>query len=369
MANDRNTHGCSRRRFVKGSLSAAMALAMLPACAKKDPELEAMKLLEPEPPTRIYPTMPRALVSAVGVDGPSPEAIHASVREAVEAAGGLGEIERGQSVLIKPNMCGPAIKDKIPGRITTHPEVIRAVIQLAKERGAGKIIVADRGMLMSEFAMTSTGFAKVCEEEGAEAFPWTRDEYVLFKPGKRYWSNGFHIPKSLTEVDHFINVPMLKNHGQVRGADFTCCLKSFVGVAHPDDRHLGGDDELHDNRISAKVAELNLSAKPLMNVVDATQCMPCGGPDGLSRKNSLWVDSNLVLASRDRVACDSIALAVLKRHAAENDVKLSYVQKSVWDQAQIYYSAELGIGQADPAMIDVEDVKVPLMDEFLDNWK
>ena len=38
------------------------------------------------------------------------------------------------------------------------------------------------------------------------------------------------------------------------------------------------------------------------------------------------------------------------------------------DQSQIYYSAELGIGQADPGMITVEDVKAPFFDEITAHW-
>jgi uncharacterized protein (DUF362 family) len=216
--------------------------------------------------------------------------------------------------------------------------------------------------------MQSCGFEKVCKEEGAKAIPWTYAEYVLFKPGKRHWSQGFRMPKILTEVDHFINVPILKNHGAVAGADFTCCLKSFVGVCHPQDRHLGGPDELHDLKISEKIPELNLCAKPFINIVDATQIMVSGGPDGMSKKRSIWVPAQLIMASKDRVACDSMALAVLKRHATDQKVDLPYVKKRVWDQTQIYYAGELGIGQADPAMITIVDRKVPLMDEFKAHW-
>jgi uncharacterized protein (DUF362 family) len=322
----------------------------------------------PPAPTRVYPVMPAAVVGMAGVSGPGPERIHAAVREAVMGAGGLDFLEPGQRVLIKPNLCGPAIKDKYPGRITTHPEVVRAVIRLCRERGAGEVLVSDRGMFGTNLAMKTSGIERVCREEGAVAWPWTRAEYVRFYPGKRYWRQGFRFPKVLTEVDHFINVPLLKNHGAVAGADFTCCLKSFVGVCHSQDRHLGGPDELHDRKISAKVAELNLCARPAMNIVDATQIMVAGGPDGLSRKRSVWVEANLVLASADRVACDSLALAVLKRHAAERKIDLPYVSRSVWDQAQIYYAGELGIGQADPAMITIADHQVPLLDEFKSNW-
>jgi uncharacterized protein (DUF362 family) len=306
--------------------------------------------------------MPNAVVGVTGVNGSIDEA----VKEAVMAAGGLDEIEAGQRVLIKPNICGPALGKRYPGRITTSPEVLRAVIRLVKERGA-EVIVGERAMVATELAFKTSGAARVCKEEGAVAFPWTRAEYIRFYPEKRHWSNGFRFPKILTEVDHFINLPLLKNHQQ-GSADFTCCLKSFVGVCLTIDRHQEGPDALHTKNTSEKIAELNLCAKPTINIVDATEIMVKGGPDGMKSKGSVWAKPNMIVASKDRVACESVSLAVLKRYGAENKVDLPYVTMSVWDQPVIYYSAELGLGQAEPDKIKIEDIKAPIMDEIKDNW-
>jgi len=326
---------------------------------------------QPLPPTRVYPQMPRAVVSVAGVG----DSIESTVREAVEAAGGLEEIERGQRVFIKPNMCGPGRGDIDVGRVTTKPEVLRAVIRLVKERGA-HAIVGDRAMFSTELAFEMSGFARICQEEGAEPFPWTRAEYVRFHPNERHWRHGFRMPKILNEVDHLISVPMLKNH-DVTAAEFTCCLKQFVGICLPLDRWQTGADALHVNDIGEKIAELNLCAKPLINIVDATTIMLKGGPDGgmaagglfdPDRGDARWVNAGLILASKDRVACDSVAVAVLKRYAAEERVDRPYVSKSVWDQVQIYRAAELGIGQADPSQITIEDVGAPLFDEIKATW-
>lgn len=75
-----------------------------------------------------------------------------------------------------------------------------------------------------------------------------------------------------------------------------------------------------------------------------------------------------MIASKDRVACESISLSVLKLHAAEKRVRREYVEKSVWDQVQIYYAAQLGLGQADPDKISIEEIKVPRFDEIKANW-
>jgi uncharacterized protein (DUF362 family) len=362
-----------RRHFLKSAAGLAATAAFAPGCFltqripgeplhfKQRMAANNLDHTPIVPPPRIYPAMPDAVVAVRGVKG----SIMDAVREAVIAAGGLDEIRPGQTVIIKPNMCGPAIGDHYPGRITTNPEVLRAVIRLVKERG-GKITVSDRAMFGTELAFRDTGFARICKEEMVEGLPWTRVEYVWFKPGKRHWSRGFRVPKPLLDADHFINVPLLKNHG-VGGADFTGCMKSYVGTAMPLDRHFEGPDALHTMNISEKVAEMNLSKKPTINIVDAITIMVNGGPDGLSKK-SLWVDANMILASKDRVACDTVGLATLRRFGEEKGVKLPYVDKPVWDQTQIYYGAELGLGQADPAHIRIEDVRVPNFDQIKGAW-
>ncbi len=373
MGNNRKKMSVPRRRFLRsalslGSLASLSSSLFLQGC--EEGEFKHLKWRikgdiapshAPLPPTRIYPTMPEATVAVAGIK----RSIKDAVREAIEAAGGLSEIEPGQTVMIKPNICGPKSPYKVPGRITTNPEVTRAVIRILKEKGA-KVLVGDRSAWRTEYSFFISGHSSVCKEEGAIPFPLTKSEYVNFLPGKRHWSKGFRIPKILQEVDHIINLPALKNH-EVTAAEFTCCLKAFVGICNPADRHMQGEDDLHTENISEKIAELNLCLKPTINIVDASAIVVEGGPDGLKKK-SKWAESNLILASKDRVACDAVALAVLKRYAAEKNVNLPYVTKSVWDQVQIYYAAELGLGQANAEMISIEDVNVALIDEIKANW-
>jgi uncharacterized protein (DUF362 family) len=222
-------------------------------------------------------------------------------------------------------------------------------------------------MFLTELAFRTTGFARVCQEEKVEGLPWTRSEYVWVRPGKRRWSRGFRVAKVVMDADHFINLPLLKNH-RVGDVDFTCCLKNMVGLLMPLDRYQEGPDALHTRNISEKVAEINLAKKPTINIVDAISIVVRGGPEGLSYR-PLWADANLIIASKDRVACDSVALATLRRFGEEKGVKWPYVDKKVWDQAQIYYAAELGIGQADPAHIRIEDLQVPNFDQIRAAWR
>ena len=141
-----NDYRCSRRRFIKlaaGVCAGGVSTLTLSSCSNWE-EMDypayytthsplAHKGPAALPPTRIYPAMDPAFVGMAHVNrnlngDMNFDTVLAAVREAVEAAGGLSEIESGQRVMIKPNMAGPLY---IPGkgRVTTDPLVVQASIR------------------------------------------------------------------------------------------------------------------------------------------------------------------------------------------------------------------------------------------------
>lgn len=295
--------------------------------------------------------------------------IHEMVSRAMALAGGLDTISRGQTVLIKPNISA-GLKS-----VCTNPEVIRGIILEVKKRTvASNITVAERssmGMPTRPTART-IGLLRVLREEGVRFVAWDDTPYVeCTYAGWKHIKYNLRIPKSLIDgtYDHYINVPILKNHEMVTGAnvDFTCCLKLNVGVIHPDcrmnDNHPSIGEGIHTSDLGEKVAELNLTVPyHTMNVVDALTPVLTNGP-----VLGLTANAGLVLASQDRVACDSLAVAVLRYYAKRNDVERPYVNKSVWRQASIVRAQELNLGRG-PGNIDIADENVANISGILDNW-
>jgi uncharacterized protein (DUF362 family) len=173
---------------------------------------------------------------------------------------------------------------------------------------------------------------------------------------------------------------VLKNHDVVVGADveYTCCIKNHVGILRPLERILDQNDILrddvslsdlnfgiHKSDLGEISAELNLVVpKHAMNIVDALTVILTGG--------GAWVDMEaaepgLILASKDRVACDSFALAVLKHYASEAGVDRPYVNKSVWDQAQIKHAQHLNLGR-NRENIRIDFTDVDNIENILDEW-
>ncbi len=158
---------------------------------------------------------------------------------------------------------------------------------------------------------------------------------------------NIQIPQSLVDsrFDHFINLPMLKNHEAISfsNADYTCCIKNHVGVVSRHTRIAGGARGIHQANLGEKIAELNLAVPAhIMNVVDALTVILTGGPASWKMD---YVHPRLILASKDRVACDSLALAVLRYYVASQGVNRGYLKKSVWRQAQIVRAQQLNLGR------------------------
>ena len=112
--------------------------------------------------------------------------------------------------------------------------------------------------------------------------------------------------------------------------------------------------------LGSQVAELGrIVPRITMNVIDATTIALKNGPAGRffgrgTQDGPLFTtNAGLILASRDRVVCDSLGLAVLKHYAREKGVDRPYVYRSVWQDAQVKRAAELKLGNANPASIRI----------------
>lgn len=269
--------------------------------------------------------------------------IKQSVRVAVNMVGGLNFIKPGDTVLVKPNVNSD---DPYPG--TTNPQVLEEVILMVKERGAKRIIVADCSGVPWPNTMRNmekVGIAQVAKRLGVELYALDNMEWIWVKPEKaKYWSNGFRIPKLVKEVDHIINVAVVKTHSI---ADFTMSLKNFVGFIHRQDRMI-----MHGSRyIKEMIAELNLAFNPALNILDASKVFVRGGPAKGDIREPM-----MIIASPDRIACDIVGLSLLKILGTTAEIQ----DKNMWEHPQIKRALEVGIGIKSPEKIQLKGSNVDI---------
>jgi uncharacterized protein (DUF362 family) len=286
----------------------------------------------------------------------------AALARGIELMNGLGFIRPGQSVVLKPNATGP-----IPPPDTTSCEVLEELVRRCVAAGAGRVFVAERTYaplhtptvfdLLTCDEGTRT-LRQVIEEAGAtfrplDEEPW--DEVEL--PAGTDFEAPLLIPRILTEVDHFINVPALKTHNI---AVFTMSLKNLFGFVHPDTRngqvHGHPLNETDPERPLRMFAQMNLAFHPVLNVMDGILARTTGGP----MPPGDVAETDMILLAKDRVALDAVGLAVLRRYGTEWEIE----GKPVWDQVQLAEAVRLGIGIRGPDDVTLVAEGVDEIDEI-----
>jgi uncharacterized protein (DUF362 family) len=240
-----------------------------------------------------------AIAKARGAEGDPEPTAEQLVRRAIDAMGGMKRfVSRGDVVVVKPNIGW----DRMPiHAANTNPDVVGAVIQMAFEAGAKKVVVADGSCNDPNRCFQRSGIWRKAYSLGAEVvlpaehrFRTTRmkgeilDEWPIFT--------------TLVDCDKVINVPVAKHHNL---AKYTAAMKNWYGV-------LGGRrNRLHQN-IDVSIADLATFMRPTLVVVDAMRVLMRNGPQGGNIDDTKVM--NTVFASIDQVAADAYGATLIGQH-------------------------------------------------------
>ncbi len=120
---------------------------------------------------------------------------------------------------------------------------------------------------------------------------------------------GILAMRKILEADHFIDLPVCKNH---RWAAISLSMKNLIGAIGDESRDPIHYTEGDADRISRDIAILNGAFRPLISIVDARAALINGGPEGVGA-DRVTVNPGLIFASRDRVALDAAAIEAVFR--------------------------------------------------------
>jgi uncharacterized protein (DUF362 family) len=276
--------------------------------------------------------------------------VEESVRKAIALAGGLDFIDRGATVLVKPN-----VNSDDPPPATTSPAVLAAVIAALAGRRPARIIVGDRSVYWGNTIeyMKTTGIYDAARLAGAEVVDLEQAGWTQARPkGAAGWGRAIKVSRLAREADYIVSVPAIKAHKIAR---FSIGLKNTLGMVSPADRL----DKLHEHNheepaFGNMVAEANLALRPDFVVTDGTSVMVRGGPF-----SGETFTPGLVIATRDVVANDVVGLAVMKALGTKAEIQ----ETSPWDQPQIKRAVELGLGASSPADIELHIDGLPDMED------
>ncbi len=223
------------------------------------------------------------------------------VREAVRLLGLEKDFFRGRKVLVKPNLLGPFPPDQA---VTTHPSVMKAVVDLVMDGGGVPLLAESPGGLYRSAAriFSVTGAAEVAELTGVPLVDLGNDELLTVKIGGRYY-DSVALPRTFLEADLILSLPKFKTHSLTT---FTGAVKNMFGIV-PGNLKSGFHRKARSpERLAEAIVDLFAMARPHLSVMDAVVGMEGEGPSAGTPR-----EMGYILAGRDAVALDAVCVGMM----------------------------------------------------------
>lgn len=233
-------------------------------------------------------------IAVIGCGDYREQTVAEAVRRSVDLFGGIRSlIKPHDRVLIKPNLLKASPPDRA---VTTHPEIVRAVIRLVHEAGAEALVGDSPGIGDLRRVAERSGILAVVRQEGAVLAEF--DDAVTVKNTGRF--KRFEISRIAAEADAIINLPKFKTHGMTT---LTGAVKNLFGCI-PGKRKVQWhfNTGVDHGSFMRMLVELSAFLKPRFTVMDGIVGMEGNGP-GSGDPRTMGV----LLAGQDPVALDSVA--------------------------------------------------------------
>jgi len=186
------------------------------------------------------------------------------INAALEDLGGIKQIiPSGKRILIKPNL---VIAKKNDTGATTNPEVIEALIQEVLKTSPAEIALGESSTAGDDTieAFHVTGMDKIARKYGVKVIDFKKTPAIDTDIPLGKEIKSVKIYKPVFEYDYFINVPVLKIHGETT---VTIGMKNLKGCIHDKEKH-----RFHRLNLHQCIVDLNTVIKPDLTVLDATTC-------------------------------------------------------------------------------------------------
>ncbi len=225
--------------------------------------------------------------------------LKAALADLLVPHGGMASfVKPGDTVLLKPNLVFGRDASKA---INTHPGVVRAVAELAREAGAARIQVGDSpGYGTAAAAAKNCGILAVVDELGLEMVEFTSAERHV--SGRLF--PVLELAREVFEADVVVNLPKIKTHGQML---MTLAVKNMFGAVVGARKLRWHYRAGRDRRLFARmINEVALATKPHLSILDGVV-----GMDELGPSSGRVRPVGLLAAGPDPWALDAVIMDVL----------------------------------------------------------
>ena len=264
-----------------------------------------------------------------------------SVRRAIERAFSLFPMDiGGKKVLIKPNVLRSAKPDE---GITTHPSILRAVVEKVEDGRPDSIVVGDnpgiRGYGANEQAFAQSGLL-----DAAKGYYQNIGSEMVSLPFNQDFIDAVSVSKIVLEADLVISLPKFKTHGLTVLTGGIKNSYGFLPGAQKARLHkrAGTPERFHD--LVVDIFRLRI---PDLFIMDGILGMEGNGPASLELR-----EIGVVLASDNAVALD----AVMARMMGLDPFRLRFLQQA---QAQGLGSFDHNAISLDGELKVIPDFKLP----------
>lgn len=249
--------------------------------------------------------MARTIISGFYCSSYDPLKIKNTVDEIFKSLSINSEVIKPNSkVLIKPNLLSAYSPEQA---ITTHPELVRAVVRKVKELKAIPVIGDSAGNLLRgmEYVWEKTGMVQIAKEEDVKLVNFENVGSVELAIEHPLVKN-IYLTKALVDCDYIINLPKVKTHTFM---GFSCGIKNFYGCvpgARKVEYHKLAPTPYDFAMLLREIYRI-VKDKLVLTIADGIWGLEGNGPSlsGIKR------NYNMVVASRDTVTLDTFLLDIL----------------------------------------------------------
>lgn len=350
-------HQMTRRRFLEGAGIAAAGM-VLASCQSKAPGGDTGQNAGGQ----------RSTVAIAKAESYDRALVKKQVQSMLDSIGGLGDVlAHGKRVGIKVNLTGGTSVQPLPktteiDTFVTHPEVVRALIELLRDAGATDIFIVEAAYEPASWVQY--GYSEVAKDTGAtivdltDAAPY-KDFTEVTSSTDPFYYEKFKFNPILTELDAFISVSKMKCHNI---AGVTHSLKNLFGLVpyrfytqNSGDRYRSafhGPATETGQRVPGVIMDLNQARPVNLALIDGIKSAEGGEGPWIQ-----WfgpVKPGVLFAGKDPVATDAVATL-----AMGFDPTIEYPNEPfVNGRNHLNMAAKLGMGTNMPDQIKVVGAKL-----------
>lgn len=225
---------------------------------------------------------------------------------------------KNKTVLLKPNILSGSSPEKA---VTTHPQLVRAVIRLVSARGASRILVGDSpGVGSPDMAGKKSGIKAAVLEEGAEWTLFTESIRLLAPEGKK--QNQFYPAKQLEEADVLISLPKMKTHEMMY---YTGAIKNLFGMIPGLKKSRFHLNYPQKEDFAALIVDLFQALKPSYAIMDGISAMEGSGPG-----SGTPIDVGLLMGSANLLALDWATATIMGYDCMKIPILKDALERGAW---------------------------------------